>query len=174
MQEFHHSILVQKTWSANVAAAEISRINNNAKAETQRAQSTPLRSQRVGSKTLRLAAADKRNVLVIHFARELAWTRLGCGELHFADQSAAPGFVHLRAEFRLHLFELLLPRIVIGGDFQAPRLATDRTRVGGESFADDAGPNAGKPCHDRFRPFDLTQHTAKKISRSFHYTPRAA
>ncbi|MGA7554634.1 MAG: hypothetical protein WBW54_12870, partial [Candidatus Acidiferrales bacterium] len=77
MQEFHHSILVQKTWSANVAAAEISRINNNAKAETQRAQSTPLRSQRVGSKTLRLAAADKRNVLVIHFARELAWTRLG-------------------------------------------------------------------------------------------------
>jgi hypothetical protein len=77
MQKFHHSILVQKAWRANVLGAEIL-MPPSRTAETQS-------SLRDADETLRFAAADERSVLVVHFARELARARLGCGEFHFAD-----------------------------------------------------------------------------------------
>src|ERR1700690_2713422 len=93
---------------------------------------------------LTLAAANEGRVLVVEFFRNVLRAGLG-NELHFADQVAAPGFVNARAEFAFHVFELLAPGFVVRGDLEAAFFATQRTRAGCKSLADNLGPAAFEP-----------------------------
>lgn len=114
------------------------------------------------------AAADKRSVLVVQLVRDVARPRLPGDEFHFADQRAAPGFIHLRAELELHFFQLFPPGLAVGRDFEASLVAADRTRVPRQSLAHHAGPHARKPRDRSFGTLQLAQHPTQKISRAFH------
>ena len=74
-------------------------------------------------------------MLVVQLVRDVARTGLGGDEFHFADQLAAPGFIHLRAELAFHFFQLFLPGLAVGRDFQAALVAAHRARVPRERVA---------------------------------------
>jgi len=140
------SILVQKRFSASAAAPD----------------------GKARRKLSGFAAADKRSVLVVELVGDVARPRLRRDEFHFSDQSAAPGFIDLRAELVLHFFQLFPPGLAVGRDFQASLVAAHWTRVPRESFSHHTGPHTGEPCDRGLRTFQLAQHPTQKISRAFH------
>jgi len=118
---------------------------------------------------LALAAADEGGVLVVQFAGDAPRSRLARSEFYFADQAAAPGFVDARAELALHAFELLLPGLAVGGDFETAILAAQGASARGERFAYNRRPRAREPRECRFRSFQPSQRPSEKSSRSFHW-----
>src|SRR5271168_2371652 len=120
------------------------------------------------SRSSGFAAANERSVLVVQLVRYVARTGLGGDEFHFAYQRAAPGFVYLRAELALHFFQLFLPGLAVGRDFQASLVAADWPGMPRQTFSYHAGPHAGKPRDGSLRTLQLTQHSTQKISGAFH------
>ena len=107
------------------------------------------------------ASADEGSVLVVGFEGSSCRAGRGVprpnrvasgGELHFADQLSTPGLIDARANFALHAFKLLLPRLSVRCQFQAAALAPQRTCMLREGFANDRGPRARKPRHRCFGP----------------------
>jgi hypothetical protein len=112
--------------------------------------------------------ADEGGVLVVEFARDAFGARLGGDEFYFADQFPTPCFIDARAEFRLHIFELLAPGFIFGGDFEGAFLTAQRTSASGESFADDLGPRADEPGEGGFGSVKAAESTAENLSGLVH------
>ena len=67
-----------------------------------------------------------------------------------------------------HVFELLAPGFIVGGDFEAALFAAQRTSASGESFADDFGPRAYEPSEGGFGAMKASQRTAENLSGLVH------
>ena len=79
-------------------------------------------------------------MLVVDFGRNSIRVRVCRHQFYFVNQIGAPRLVDPRADLALHLFELLLPRPSIRGDFKTPRFAPDRPRMRRERLSDYARP----------------------------------
>ena len=104
---------------------------------------------------------------VIELARE-ARAGAGCNEVNFADERAAPGLIHARAELPLHAFDLNFPGRRVGSDCESAAFAPDRAGVRGERAADDRGPGGREPGERSFRALQAAQRASQKFSGSFH------
>jgi hypothetical protein len=107
----------------------------------------------------RFAAADERRVIVVEFMRNVAWFGRH-DKFNFTHQITAPVSIHLGAKLAAHRFELDLPRLAVGSNFQTTGSASHRARVRRDGGADDCGPHTRKPRYRGFGALQLPQHAA--------------
>ena len=104
--------------------------------------------------SLRATAANEGNVVVVGFVGNAIGTRPGGNDLNLSNEIAAPGLIDPAADFALHGFDLVLPGLAVGRQYEAVGVASDRPCVRRERLTNDRGPRARKPRERRFRPLE--------------------
>jgi hypothetical protein len=113
-------------------------------------------------------AANEGNVLVVGFVGDSIGARPRGDNLDLPNKIAAPGLIDPVADFALQGFDLVLPSLTVGRQFEAVGIASNRPRVRRESFPHDRGPRARKPNERRFGPLEPTHNSSQEFSRTFH------
>jgi hypothetical protein len=118
--------------------------------------------------SLRATAANEGNVLVVGFVGDSIGRRFCGDDLNLPNQITAPGLIDPAADFALQRFDLVLPGLTIGRQFETVGIASNRPRVRREGFPNDRGPRARKPGERRFGPLEPAHNSSQEFSRTFH------
>jgi hypothetical protein len=92
----------------------------------------------------------------------------GGDDLNLANQIAAPGLIDPAADFALHRFDLALPDLAIGRQFEAVGIAPHRPSVRRERSPHNRGPRAREPRERGFGPLKASYNSSQKFSRTLH------
>jgi len=116
---------------------------------------TPVEKREV---TLRATTANERRVRVIGLMGHVPRTRFRGDKRNLAYQVTAPCLVDSVAQLSLHSFDLPLPCLRVGCDFEQSTVTSHGPRMRREGFPGDDRPRAREPRKRCFRPVEPTHY----------------